>query len=66
MYFGSASRCDSLALGIFLALYADRLPRLTSSVRFLLVGVGYLVGSPRLHGFQISWDPRAYEWRSGA
>ena len=40
MYFGSASRCDSLALGIFLALYADRLPRLTSSVRFLLVGGG--------------------------
>jgi peptidoglycan/LPS O-acetylase OafA/YrhL len=40
MYFGSASRCDSLALGIFLALFADRLPRLTGRTRFLLVGSG--------------------------
>jgi peptidoglycan/LPS O-acetylase OafA/YrhL len=40
IYYGSASRCDSLALGILLALFADRLPRLTNSQRWLLVGVG--------------------------
>ncbi len=40
MYFGSASRCDSLALGIFLALFADRLPKLTSAARILLVSGG--------------------------
>ena len=43
IYYGSASRCDSLALGILLALFADRLPRLTNRRRWLLVGVG-LVG----------------------
>ncbi len=43
IYYGSASRCDSLALGILLALFAHRLPRLTNRRRWLLVGVG-LVG----------------------
>ena len=42
IYYGSASRCDSLALGVLLALYADRLPRLTTSMRWLLVGAGVL------------------------
>jgi peptidoglycan/LPS O-acetylase OafA/YrhL len=40
IYYGSASRCDSLALGILLALFADRLAPLTSSRRWLLVGAG--------------------------
>ncbi len=44
-YFGSTSRCDSLALGIILALSVDRLPRLTRSLRLLLVTVG-LIGLP--------------------
>ncbi len=42
MYFGSAPRCDTLALGILLALYRDRLPRLTASLRFLLVAGGLI------------------------
>jgi peptidoglycan/LPS O-acetylase OafA/YrhL len=42
IYYGSASRCDSLALGILLALSAHRLPRLTSGRRCLLVGGGLL------------------------
>jgi peptidoglycan/LPS O-acetylase OafA/YrhL len=42
IYYGSASRCDSLALGILLALFAHRLPRLTSRRRWLLVGAGLL------------------------
>jgi peptidoglycan/LPS O-acetylase OafA/YrhL len=42
IYYGSASRCGSLALGILLALFADRLPRLTSSMRWLLVGGGLI------------------------
>ena len=42
MYFGSASRCDSLALGILLALFADRLPKLTSTIRFLLIASGLI------------------------
>ncbi len=42
LYFGSASRCDSLALGILLALYADRLPKLTSGARFFVVACGLL------------------------
>jgi peptidoglycan/LPS O-acetylase OafA/YrhL len=42
IYYGSVSRCDSLALGILLALFADRLPRLTRSVRWLLLAVGLL------------------------
>jgi peptidoglycan/LPS O-acetylase OafA/YrhL len=40
IYFGSASRCDSLALGIILALCIDHLPKLTRGVRWLLVGSG--------------------------
>jgi peptidoglycan/LPS O-acetylase OafA/YrhL len=42
IYYGSVSRCDSLALGILLALFADRLPRLTRSVRWLLLAGGLL------------------------
>ncbi len=48
IYFGSASRCGSLALGILLALYVDRLPKLTAGKRFLLA-VGGLIG------FIVSW-----------
>ncbi len=33
IYYGSISRCDSLALGILLALFADRLPNLTRGSR---------------------------------
>jgi peptidoglycan/LPS O-acetylase OafA/YrhL len=42
IYYGSASRCDSLALGILLALFADRLPRLTNNQRWMLVAIGLL------------------------
>jgi peptidoglycan/LPS O-acetylase OafA/YrhL len=42
IYYGSVSRCDSLALGILLALFADRLPRLTRRVRCLLLAGGLL------------------------
>jgi peptidoglycan/LPS O-acetylase OafA/YrhL len=42
IYYGSVSRCDSLALGILLALLADRLPRLTRRVRCLLLAGGLL------------------------
>jgi peptidoglycan/LPS O-acetylase OafA/YrhL len=52
-YFGSASRCDALALGIILALSLDRLPRLTRSLRFLLVAVG-LIGLPFSSWFTIT------------
>jgi peptidoglycan/LPS O-acetylase OafA/YrhL len=38
--FGSASRCQSLALGVLLALYSDRLPRLSGLARLLLVVSG--------------------------
>jgi peptidoglycan/LPS O-acetylase OafA/YrhL len=40
LYYGSNSRCDSLALGILLALFADRLPRLSTRVRWLLLAMG--------------------------
>jgi peptidoglycan/LPS O-acetylase OafA/YrhL len=40
IYYGSTSRCDSLALGMLLALFADRLPRLTRGMRWLLLAVG--------------------------
>jgi peptidoglycan/LPS O-acetylase OafA/YrhL len=40
IYYGSTSRCDSLALGILLALFADRLPRLTRVARWLLLAAG--------------------------
>jgi peptidoglycan/LPS O-acetylase OafA/YrhL len=42
IYYGSASRCGSLALGVLLALFAHRIPRLTSGRRWLLVGTGLL------------------------
>jgi peptidoglycan/LPS O-acetylase OafA/YrhL len=41
-YFGSASRCDALALGIVLALSVERLPKLTRGLRLLLVGCGLI------------------------
>lgn len=40
IYYGSISRCDSLALGILLALFADRLPRPTRGARRLLLAAG--------------------------
>ena len=48
IYYGSASRCDSLALGVLLALFADRLPALTHRIRWLLVGgglIGWVISS---------------------
>jgi peptidoglycan/LPS O-acetylase OafA/YrhL len=42
-YYGSAARCESLALGILLALIVDRLPRLPGRIRFLLVAGGLIV-----------------------
>jgi peptidoglycan/LPS O-acetylase OafA/YrhL len=38
--FGSVSRCESLALGVLLALCSHRLPRPTTQGRFLLVASG--------------------------
>jgi peptidoglycan/LPS O-acetylase OafA/YrhL len=40
IYYGSICRCDSLALGILLALFVDRLPRLTRGQRWLLLSTG--------------------------
>ena len=40
IYYASTSRCDSLALGILLALFAHRLPRLTRGMRWLLLATG--------------------------
>jgi peptidoglycan/LPS O-acetylase OafA/YrhL len=40
IYYGSFSRSGSLALGILLALFADRLPGLTRSMRGLLLTAG--------------------------
>jgi peptidoglycan/LPS O-acetylase OafA/YrhL len=37
LYYGSISRCDSLAFGMLLALFADRLPRLGRATRWLLL-----------------------------
>jgi len=51
IYYGSASRCGSLALGVLLALFADRLPALTNRVRLLLVSgglIGWVVSSAGL------------------
>jgi peptidoglycan/LPS O-acetylase OafA/YrhL len=42
LYYGSTSRCDSLALGILLAHFADRLPKLKWGMRFLLLAGGLL------------------------
>jgi peptidoglycan/LPS O-acetylase OafA/YrhL len=43
IYYATTSRCDSLALGILLALFFDRLPRLTRALRWLILAGG-LVG----------------------
>ena len=54
VYYGSASRCDSLALGILLALFVDRLPRLSRRSRILLVSgglIGWIACSARLSDF---------------
>jgi peptidoglycan/LPS O-acetylase OafA/YrhL len=40
IYYGSPSRSGSLALGILLALFAERLPRLTWGIRWLLLTAG--------------------------
>jgi peptidoglycan/LPS O-acetylase OafA/YrhL len=40
IYYGSFSRSSSLALGILLALFADRLPGLTRGMRLLLLAAG--------------------------
>jgi peptidoglycan/LPS O-acetylase OafA/YrhL len=40
IYYGSISRSGSLALGILLALFADRLPDLTRGMRRLLLAAG--------------------------
>lgn len=40
VYYASTSRCDSMALGILMALFAGSLPKLSSSVRLVLVGSG--------------------------
>jgi peptidoglycan/LPS O-acetylase OafA/YrhL len=40
IYYGSISRSGSLALGILLALFADRLPGLTRGMRGLLLAAG--------------------------
>jgi peptidoglycan/LPS O-acetylase OafA/YrhL len=48
IYYGSTARCDSIALGILIALFANRLPKLTSTARLLLVSgglVGWIVSS---------------------
>jgi peptidoglycan/LPS O-acetylase OafA/YrhL len=48
LYYGSPSRCDSLALGILLALFADRLPKLTRAMRLMLLAgglIGWIVSS---------------------
>jgi peptidoglycan/LPS O-acetylase OafA/YrhL len=52
IYYGSTSRCDSLALGILLALFADRLPRPSRGARWLLLAAGltgWIVSSARLN-----------------
>ena len=40
IYYGSNTRCDALALGILVALFANRLPRLTGAMRLLLLAAG--------------------------
>lgn len=48
IYYGSTARCDAMALGILLALFADQLPKLTRTARLLLVSggvVGWIVSS---------------------
>jgi len=48
IYYGSTSRSDSLALGILLALFLDRLPRPARATRWLLLAgglTGWIVSS---------------------
>jgi peptidoglycan/LPS O-acetylase OafA/YrhL len=48
IYYGSTSRSDSLALGILLALFLDRLPRPARATRWLLLSgglTGWIVSS---------------------
>jgi peptidoglycan/LPS O-acetylase OafA/YrhL len=52
-FFGSTSHCDSLALGIVLALSVERLPKLTCGLRLLLVAGG-LIGLP-VSSLLMSW-----------
>jgi peptidoglycan/LPS O-acetylase OafA/YrhL len=40
LYYGSASRATSFAMGILLATSADRLPKLTSGLRLMLIAGG--------------------------
>jgi peptidoglycan/LPS O-acetylase OafA/YrhL len=40
LYYGSISRCDSLALGMLLALFAESLPRLSRWSRYVLLIAG--------------------------
>jgi peptidoglycan/LPS O-acetylase OafA/YrhL len=52
LYYGSASRATSFAMGILLACGADRLPKLTSGFRFMLVtgGIGgWIFAAARLN-----------------
>jgi peptidoglycan/LPS O-acetylase OafA/YrhL len=42
IYYGSTARCDSIALGILMALFADRLPKLPGGARLVLVAGGLL------------------------
>jgi len=62
IYYGSLSRCDSLVVGIMLALFAERLPKLTSGPRVLLIfgGMsGSIVASAWFLDQQGSIDMRA-------
>jgi peptidoglycan/LPS O-acetylase OafA/YrhL len=62
IYYGSFSRCGSLALGILLALFADRLPGLTRGMRWLLLAAGLRGGSPPRRGLTISQDRWICAW----
>ena len=52
IYYGSVCRCDSLALGILLALFADRLPPLVHTPRASVVVGGRSAGVGR--GFSLA------------
>lgn len=52
IYYATTSRCDSLALGILLALFLDRLPRLSRAMRGLVLAgglTGWVVSSAWLN-----------------
>ena len=64
-----------LALGILLALFVDRLPKLPGSIRFLLVGgglIGWICASASLSDFvgpaspRMAWDRLMIALASGA